>query len=79
MIYDGSFITDDDREVERNGYYFSAGVGLAYHYYDFLSIRATVQKSTDLLDEDSLPTPPNDSGKTDADISFGSLIVDFRF
>jgi hypothetical protein len=79
VIFDGSFITDDDRDVARNGYYFSAGLGLAYHYYDFLSIRATVQKTTDLLHEDSLPTPPSGSDKTKADSSFGSLIVDIRF
>jgi hypothetical protein len=79
VIYDGSFITDDDREVERKGHYFSAGIGIAYHYYDFFSIRATVQKSTDLLKEDSLPTPPPGRNKTEADPSFGSLIVDFRF
>jgi lipid A 3-O-deacylase len=79
VIYDGSFITDDDREVKRNGYYFSAGIGIVYHYYDFLSIRATVEKSTNLLDEDSLPIPPPDRNKTNADVSFGSLIVDFCF
>lgn len=79
VIYDGSFITDDDRDVARNGYYFSVGLGIAYHYYDFFSIRATVQKTTDLLDEDSLPTPPSGSDKTKADLSFGSLLVDIRF
>ncbi len=79
VIYDGSFITNDDREVERNGYYFSTGISIAYHYYDFCSIRATVQKSTDLLDEDSLPTPPPGRSKTEADPSFGSLIIDFYF
>jgi lipid A 3-O-deacylase len=79
VIYDGSFITDDDRDVKRNGCYISAGIGIAYHYYDFFSIRAFVQKSTDLLDKNSLPTPPAGRRKTEADISFGSLIVDFLF
>jgi hypothetical protein len=79
VIYDGSLITDDDRSVERNGYYFSTGIGVAYHYYGFFSIRATLQKSTDLLDEDALPTPLNDRDKTQPDPSFGSLMVDFHF
>lgn len=79
VIYDGSLITDDDRAVKRNGYYFSAGIGIAYHYYDFLSIRATIQKSTDLVEKDSLPSPPPGRNKTEADPSFGSVIVEFRF
>jgi len=79
VIYDGSFITNDDRDVERKNCYFSAGVGITYHYYDFLSIRATLQKSTDLLDENSLPTPPSGIDKTDPDSSFGSLVIDFHF
>jgi len=79
VIYDSSFITNDDRDVERNNYYFSAGAGIVYHYYDFLSIRATLQKSTDLLDEDSLPPSLSERNKTDPDPSFGSLVVDFHF
>ena len=39
VVYDGSFITDDDRSVERNDVIFVGGGGLFYHYYDLFSIR----------------------------------------
>ena len=41
VIYDGSIITGDDRDVDRNNFFFTGGVGIHYHYYDILSIRAT--------------------------------------
>lgn len=79
VIYDGSIISGDDREVARNNSYFTAGVGIYYHYYDLFSIRAAIEKSTDLLKEDAIPQPPPDREKTKADVSFGSLIIDFHF
>jgi hypothetical protein len=79
VIYDGSLITGDDRDVDRNNFYFAAGVGLYYHYYDCLSIRATIQRATDLIDSESIPNPLPGREKTDPDISYGSLMIDIHF
>jgi len=79
VIYDGSILTGDDRDVDRNNFLFSGGVGLNYHYYDVLSIRATLEKSTNLLKEDSIPDPPPGRVKTKGDVSYGSLIIGFHF
>lgn len=79
VIYDGSLITSDDRDVERRYFCFSTGVGIYYHYYDFFSVRVTLQKSTDLLYEDALPDPGIGHDKTNADVSFGALLIDFYF
>jgi len=79
VIYDGSIITDDHRSVARNTFYFTAGLGIYYHYYDFFSIRVSFEKSTDLLKKDSLPEPPPGKKKTEADVSYGPFIVDFHF
>ena len=79
VIYDGSLITEDDRDVDRRGFFLTAGFGIYYHYYDYLSIRATIQKSSDLLKTDAIPDPAPGRNKTDEDVSFGSLIIDFHF
>jgi len=79
VIYDGSILSGDDREVDRNNFLFSGGMGLNYHYYDILSIRATLEKSTNLLKEDSIPDPPPGRVKTKGDVSYGSLIIGFHF
>jgi hypothetical protein len=79
VIYDGSITTEDDRDVDRNSFFFTAGAGIYYHYYDVFSIRATIEKSTDILKEDSIPHSPPGREKTNADVSFGSLIIDFHF
>lgn len=79
VIYDGSLITSDDRDVERRYFCFSAGVGIYYHYYDLLSVRVTLQRSTDLLYENALPYPAKGRDKTNADVSFGALLIDFYF
>jgi hypothetical protein len=78
VIYDGSFMTGDDRDVDRNSFFFTAGFGIYYHYYDLFSIRATIQRSTDLLNADSIPNPLPGRNQTAADPSFGSLIIDFH-
>jgi len=41
FIYDGSKITDDDRDVDRNTFIFTRGIGVFYHYYNLFSIRFT--------------------------------------
>ncbi|MCF8050166.1 MAG: lipid A deacylase LpxR family protein [Desulfobacterales bacterium] len=79
VIYDGSLVTDDDRDVDRNRGFVSYGVGLYYHYYDLVSICATVEQSTGLIKSESLPTPPGGHHKTEGDVSYGALIVDVHF
>jgi hypothetical protein len=79
VVYDGSLITDDDRDVERENFLFTGLVGVTYHYYNYFSISAQFQKTTDFLKEESLPDPPLGEEKTHADLSFGSLIVEFHF
>jgi hypothetical protein len=79
VIYDGSMITDDDRNVERNKFILTRGIGIFYHYYSLFSIRLTFQRSTDLLDDDSIPNPEPGEDKTNADVSYGSLIIDLYF
>ena len=79
VIYDGSIISGDDRDVDRNNFFFTIGAGIYYHYYDVFSIRVAIERSTDILKEDSIPNPPHGEEKTKADVSFGSLIVDFHF
>lgn len=77
VIYDGSLITDDDRAVDRNDFILTGGLGIFYHYYDLFSIRFTLQKSTDLLNEDYVPVNSPGGEKTNADVSFGSFSIDF--
>jgi len=79
VLYDGSFITSDDRDVKREDYILSGIVGINYHYFDRLSIRVSLLKGSDLLDEDSLPDPGPDKEKTDADNSYGTVMIDFHF
>jgi len=79
VVYDGSIITGDDRDVDRNYFFYTVGLGIYYHYYDLFSIRATFEKSSDILKAGSIPDPPPGRNKTDADVSFGSLTVDFHF
>ncbi len=80
VIYDGSLITGDDRDVARRYWLVSYGIGICYHYYNYFCVRATLEKSTDLLDSDALPAPGTRGGdKTDSQVSFGSLMIDFYF
>lgn len=79
VVYDGSLITDDDRDVERENFLFSGLFGVTYYYYKYFSISAQFQKKSDFLKEESLPDPPSGQEKTHADLSFGSLIVEFYF
>jgi lipid A 3-O-deacylase len=79
VIYDGSIITGDDRSVDRNNFFFSGGAGIYYHYHDFFSIRATIEKSTDILKKDSIPYPPPGRKRTEPDVSYGSLIIGIHF
>lgn len=79
VLYDGSVITGDDRDVERENLIASGLIGLNYHYHDLFSVRLHFQVSTDLLKEDFIPDPAPGRGKTQADNSYGSLIVDLHF
>jgi hypothetical protein len=79
VIYDGSFLTEDDRDIDRNRFVATSGVGIFYHNYSRFSIRITLQKSTNLLHEESLPISESGENITNADVSYGSLIIDFYF
>ena len=79
VLYDGSIITDDDREVDREDFVYAGFVGLNYHYYDFLSIRLSLIYTSDTLVEESLPDPLPGAEKTEADSSYGTLAIDFHF
>ena len=67
VFYDGSIITNDDREVEREDFIFGGYLSINYHHYDMLSIRLSLLLQTDLLDEDALPPPQPNQEKTSTD------------
>lgn len=79
VLYDGSFITDDEREVGREDFYASAGLSLNYHHYDMFSVHLGLLATTDILDDSDLPQPPPGGQKTRNDTSYGTLMIDFRF
>ncbi|MHC4643691.1 MAG: lipid A-modifier LpxR family protein, partial [Planctomycetota bacterium] len=79
VLYDGSIITDDDRDVDRHNGFISGLIGLNYHYYDVLSVRLSFEKTSDILVEESIPEPGPGKDKTEADNSFGALLLDFYF
>lgn len=79
VLYDGSIITSDDRDVEREDFIASGLIGFNYHYHKLLSVRVHFQVSTDILKEGSIPEPPPGRDKTKADLSYGAMIIDFYF
>lgn len=79
VFYDGSFITSDDRDVERDDFIAAALLSINYHYYDRFAIRIFLQESTDFIDEDKLPTPRPGEEKTAADLSYGSISLEYYF
>ena len=79
VIYDGSFITDDDREVDREDFVYSWVAGISYHNYDVFSVRIAIVNGYDLIKPESLPDPPPGRDKTAADNSYGTVMVDFYF
>ena len=79
VLYDGSKITDDEREVEREDFIFSGLAGLNYHYYKRLSIRLAFVFTSDLLKEEFLPDPQPDEEGTSTDNSFGTFMIDVYF
>ena len=79
VIYDGSIITSDDRDVDREDFSLTGMVGFNYHYYKFLTIRMAFLKTTDVIKEESLPRPLPGEDKTSSDLSYGTLMVDFHF
>ncbi len=79
VLYDGSIITDDDRDVDREDFIYSGLIGLNYHYYDWFSIRVSLIYTSDVLVEESLPDPRPGHEKTSVDNSFGTFVIDFHF
>jgi hypothetical protein len=57
VAYDGSAITYDNREVERENYFISGLLGFSYRYHDFFSVGPYFQASTDLIKGKSIPDP----------------------
>ena len=79
VLYDGSVITDDDREVEREDFYYTGLAGINYYYYKLLSIRLAFVFTSDLLKEEFLPEPSPGEDRTSTDNSFGTLMIDYHF
>ena len=79
VIYDGSFITDDDRDVEREDFIAAGYIGLNYHYYKLLSIRLGLNLTSDIIKEETIPDPGPGKDKTRNDSSFGTFQIDFYF
>jgi hypothetical protein len=79
VLYDGSVITDDDREVEREDFILTGLAGLNYHYYKRLSIRLAFVFTSDLLKEEFLPEPRPGEEKTSTDNSYGTFMIDVYF
>jgi lipid A 3-O-deacylase len=79
VLYDGSIITSDNRDVDREDFVFAGMIGLNYHYYNFFSIRLAFNHETNILNEESLPQTQPGKDKTGTDNSFGTLMIDFHF
>ncbi len=79
VFFDGSIITDDDRDVDRETFAFAGMIGLNYHYYGLFSIRMAILHETDMLVESSLPDASPGEDKTGTDNSYGALMLDFHF
>ncbi|WP_419657199.1 conserved uncharacterized protein, DUF2219 [Desulfosarcina variabilis str. Montpellier] len=78
-FFDGSVITDDDRDVDRETFAFAGMIGLNYYYYKMFSIRIAILHETDMLVEDSLPVGQAGKDNTGTDNSYGALLLDFYF
>jgi hypothetical protein len=79
VLYDGSEITDDERDVEREDFIYSGAISVNYHYYDRFSIRLSLILTSDILDEDELPPPRPGGEQTSNDNSFGTVLIDYHF
>ncbi len=79
VVYDGSFITNDDRDLEREDVFFSGLVGLNYYYYKTLSIHLALLFTSDVLNDDAIPEPALGGEKTRTDNSYGTFMIDFYF
>lgn len=79
VLYDGSILTSDDRDVERENFMVSGILGVNYHYYERFSIHLYFAASTDLLKEEELPAPQPGREKTHGDLSYGAFMIDFYF
>jgi len=79
VLYDGSIISDDDREVDREDFFFGGLIGINYHYYDFISLRFAFIQTSDILVDSSIPEPLPGGDKTRADTSYGTFMIDIHF
>ncbi len=79
VLYDGSFLTDDDRDVEREDYVFGGELSIHYYHYDRFTVRLIFSATSDLIREETLPDPGPGHAKTEASSSFGSIVLEFPF
>jgi len=79
VLYDGSFVTTDDRSVERESVVFSGLAGLVYRFHNFFSVHLYFNATTDLLKGDSIPESLSNLDKTSSDASFGAWVVEVYF
>lgn len=76
VLYDGSFLTDDDREVDREDYVFGGELAINYYHYDRFSVRLIFNATSDLIREGSLPDLGPGHTMTEASSSFGSIVLE---
>lgn len=79
VIYDGSLISSDERDVNRKDYMLAGTIGINYHYKNKMAVGLHFNKSSDLIEEDSLPTRPLVTDRTRSDPSYAALIIDYYF
>lgn len=79
VLYDGSLITRDDRDVEREDWVYVLGWGVSYYFHDRFAVRLLFTTGSDLLKDSSIPDPGKGRTQTEADNSFGSLVFEYRY
>lgn len=79
VIYDGSLITSDDRDVARKDTMLNGLFGLNYQYRNSFSVHAYFQISTDLLESNAIPSHSSGGDQTFPDPSYAAISLDYHF
>ena len=79
VIYDGSLITSDDRDVARDDTMINGLIGLTYQYRNTFSIHAYYFVATDLLESNATPDHLSERDKTYPDPSYAAISLDYHF
>lgn len=79
VLYDGSIISSDDRDVARDDVMFSGLIGLNYQYKNIFTVRIHLLAASDILDSNSIPSHPSSGDKTHPDPSYAALSLDYHF